>query len=110
VDYIDKERPAATDEHVFLTAVAPVKPLGSSTTVPAIARAALLRAGIQAPSLGAHLLRHTAATAMLREGAALEDIAAVLRHKSVNVTAYYSKVDFDALRLVVQPWPEVPPC
>jgi site-specific recombinase XerD len=52
-------------------------------------------------------LRHTAATEMLRHGVPLDKIGLVLRHRSIDMTAYYAKVDFALLRQVAQPWPEV---
>src|SRR5437867_2050685 len=52
-----------------------------------------------------HLLRHSSATAMLRYGSSLDVIGAVLRHRSIESTAHYAKVDFALLRSVVQPWP-----
>jgi site-specific recombinase XerD len=56
---------------------------------------------------GAHLLRHTAATEMLRNGVPLDQIGLVLRHRSIDVSAYYAKVDIAVLRQIAQPWPEV---
>jgi site-specific recombinase XerD len=47
---------------------------------------------------------------MLRQGVGLEEIAAVLRHRSIETTALYAKVDLQGLAQVVQPWPEVTPC
>jgi site-specific recombinase XerD len=44
---------------------------------------------------------------MLRQGVPLEQIGSVLRHRGVDSTAYYAKVDESLLRQVVQPWPEV---
>jgi site-specific recombinase XerD len=70
----------------------------------------LKRAAIQAPSNGAHLFRHSVATAMLRQGVSLAGIGAVLRHRSPSTTAHYAKVDFGLLAEVAQPWPEVSPC
>jgi site-specific recombinase XerD len=55
--------------------------------------------------MGAHLLRHSAATEMLRQGSSLDVIGAVLRHRSVESTAHYAKVDLTLLRSVAQPWP-----
>ncbi len=52
------------------------------------------------------MLRHTAATQMLRKGASLSEIAHVLRHRHVDTTAIYAKVDHVALRTLVQPWPQ----
>ena len=56
---------------------------------------------------GAHLLRHTAVTEMLRQGVPLDRIGLVLRHRSLDMTAYYAKVDIGLLKQVAQPWPEV---
>jgi len=56
---------------------------------------------------GRYLLRHTAATEMLRQGIPLEQIGSVLRHRGVDTTAYYAKVDLALLMPIAQPWPEV---
>ena len=110
-DYLERIRPAVDDELVFLRSVAPFRPLNHRSTVSSIVRSAIRRAGIpDPPSSGAHLLRHSAATSMLREGATLEAIGAVLRHSSPDTTAHYAKVDLAMLRQVVQPWPEVSSC
>ena len=55
--------------------------------------------------IGAHRLRHTAATAMLRAGGSLTEIGQVLRHRRPLTTAIYAKVDLDALRALARPWP-----
>jgi len=94
---------------VFTTYLAPIHPL-SRASVTHIVRSALRRAGIKAPTAGAHLLRHSAATAMLRQGASLAGIGAVLRHRSPMTTAHYAKVDFGLLSEIAQPWPEVSSC
>ena len=52
-----------------------------------------------------HMLRHTAATQMLRRGASLTEIAQVLRHRHIDTTAIYAKVDRDSLRSIAKPWP-----
>ena len=110
-DYLERMRPAVDDERVFLRSVAPFRPLNNRSTVSSIVRSAVRRVGIaDPPSSGAHLLRHSAATSMLREGATLEAIGAVLRHSSPDTTAHYAKVDLAMLRQVVQPWPEVSSC
>jgi site-specific recombinase XerD len=76
-----------------------------STAVCGIVRKAIRNAGIATPSKGANLLRHSAATAMLRGGATLDTVGAVLRHRSPNTTAHYAKVDVMMLQRVAQPWP-----
>lgn len=109
--YLERGRPRASTERLFLTVYAPTRPFASSATVGDIVRVALERAGIKdPPSRGAHLLRHSAATAMLRAGGSLDTIATVLRHRSPDTTAYYAKVDFAMLRQVAQPWPRGAAC
>ncbi len=89
---------------MFTTVVAPYGPL-SRASVTHIVRSALSRAGITAPINGAHVLRHSAATAMLRQGASLASVGAVLRHRSPRTTAHYAKVDVALLSEIAQPWP-----
>jgi integrase/recombinase XerD len=104
--YIDRARPAVEERRLFLRSCAPYRSFTSPTTVSWIVRLALQRAGIEnPPSRGANLLRHSAATAMLRGGATLQSVGAVLRHRSLDTTAHYAKVDVPMLQQVVQPWP-----
>jgi site-specific recombinase XerD len=111
IEYLTKARPRVDTNRVFLCVNAPVRPFATSAAVSDIVRFALQRAGIQnPPSRGAHVLRHSAATAMLRAGASLDLVAAVLRHKSPDMTAYYAKVHVELLREIAQPWPEESSC
>lgn len=103
--YLENFRPGFDDEHVFLRVHAPFGPLRSSGPISKLVRRAIQRAGIKAPSMGAHVLRHSAATAMLRQGVSLDIVGAVLRHRCVESTAHYAKVDDALLRAVAQPWP-----
>lgn len=79
----------------------------SGHCVSGVVKRALRRAGVITAAKGAHLLRHTAATEMLRHGIPLNQISLVLRHRSIDMTAYYAKVDVALLKQVAQPWPEV---
>lgn len=102
VAYLRHPRPATTDRSVFLQVQGP--PIGVSVAaVIGIVRRACKRAGITVVS--PHRLRHSAATAMLRAGASLEEVGEVLRHRSSQVVALYAKVDFVALRPLALPWP-----
>ena len=92
-------------DRVFLTTIAPVAPLRTSDAVSSVVGRAFQRAGIQIARPGAHVLRHTAATEMLRHGVSLDHIGLVLRHRSLDMSAYYAKVDIATLRQVAQPWP-----
>jgi integrase/recombinase XerD len=107
--YLSQGRPTLRVPEVFTSVVAPLRAL-TRAAVTHIVRSALRRAGIKAPINGAHVLRHSAATTMLREGASLAGVGAVLRHRSPMTTAHYAKVDFGLLSEVAQPWPEVSSC
>ncbi len=111
LDYIEKGRPPVKIAEVFLCLNAPYRSLSSSAVVSSLVASAITRSGIATPaSCGAHLLRHSAATQMLRSGATLETVSSILRHRSVNMTGYYAKVDMPMLATIVQLWPEVKSC
>jgi integrase len=105
--YLECRPQSGHDDRVYLRNIAPFKPFSSGDGVSSVVTRALQRAGIKSPARGAHLLRHTAATEMLRNGVPLDQIGLVLRHRSIDMTAYYAKVDFALLREIAQPWPEV---
>jgi len=100
--YLQHARPAAATRSVFLRSRAPLRGLTAQGVSDIVARAAS-RAGL--PRVGAHRLRHSAATAMLRAGASLAEVGQVLRHCSAATTAIYANVDRAALRAVARPWP-----
>ncbi|HEX2810604.1 MAG TPA: tyrosine-type recombinase/integrase [Kineosporiaceae bacterium] len=77
----------------------PLRPTG----VEAVVHDACVRCGMV--PVGAHRLRHTAATGMLRAAGSLPEIAQVLRHRRLETTAIYAKVDRAALRPLAPPWP-----
>jgi integrase/recombinase XerD len=87
---------------VFLRVIGPWGGL-APTGVGGVVHDACVRAGV--PPVGAHRLRHTAATEMLRAGASLPEVGQVLRHRRLETTAIYAKVDRNALRRLAQPWP-----
>lgn len=111
LSYLEKGRPPVPIQRVFLCLNAPFRGLALIASVSNIVRFALSRAHItHPPSHGANLLRHSAATAMLRSGCTLETVSTVLRHRSLDMTGYYAKVDVDMLMKIAQPWPEGAPC
>ena len=101
VSYL-RRRPRAESRALFLRVLAPAGAL-SPSGVRRVVHDACVRAGV--PPVGPHRLRHTAATGMLRAGASLPEIAEVLRHRRLETTAIYAKVDRRALRSLAQPWP-----
>ena len=104
-DYLEKDRPTCSTRSVFIRMKAPRRGFANSEAISTIVARTLKRAGIDSPHTGAHLFRHTLATEMLRRGAALADIALLLRHSSINTTTLYAKVDLTALQTLTQPWP-----
>ena len=104
--YLRQGRPQdCSTRRFFVRRKAPRRGFASSVAVCTIVRRALERAGIASPRKGAHLLRHSLATEMLRKGASLGEIGEILRHRSLDTTAIYAKVDLVALRALAQPWP-----
>lgn len=111
VDYLQDGRPRTDTDVVFVRARAPFRAFGSHCAISVIVAQAMRRAGITCPRRGAaHVLRHSVATSMLRKGFSLQDIAAILRHRSIETTEIYAKVDTTTLKQIVQPWPEVEIC
>jgi integrase len=105
--YLDCRPANVATDHVFMRSNAPYRPFVSGDGVSSVVKHALKRANIDTPARGAHLLRHTAATEMLRNGVPLDQAGLVLRHRSIDMTAYYAKADVALLKQIAQPWPEV---
>lgn len=109
--YIENGRPAVTEDRLFLRTMAPYRPFTTSSSIGGIVVRALRQAGVEDPPFkGAGLLRHSAATTMLRAGATLEAVGALLRHRSLDMTAHYAKVDIPMLETIAQPWPGEASC
>jgi integrase/recombinase XerD len=101
-----RRRPTCDVPEIFVCTSAPFRSLGSNG-VCGIARRAIDRAGVSAESRGAHVFRHSAATALVRGGVSLDDVGRLLRHTSRDSTAIYAKVDRTSLLRIAQPWPGV---
>ena len=103
--YLQRGRPRVEDREpsaVFLRVNPPLVGIGP-TAVTWVVYDACNRAGL--PRAGAHRLRHTVATQILRGGGSLTEVDQVLRHRRVGTTAIYAKVDQDALAELARPWP-----
>lgn len=103
--YLRQGRPSCSSRRVFVRSRAPHRGFASSVAICSIMRRALVRAGLDPARKGAHLLRHSLATEMLRKGASLAEIGQILRHKNPSTTEIYTKVDLTALHEIAQPWP-----
>jgi site-specific recombinase XerD len=103
--YLRQDRPRCACRRVFIQDRAPLDGFHNASAVAAIVKRALARAGVASARKGAHLLRHSLATEMLRRGASLEEIGEILRHKGADSTAIYAKVDLRSLRALALPWP-----
>ena len=111
VTYLQEGRPPASTDTLFLRSRAPFRGFRAHPAVSVIVASAMHRAGIKRPSRGAaHLLRHSIASAMLRHGASLQEISALLRHRSIETTEIYAKIDVRRLQEIAQPWPQVQSC
>ncbi|MGH3875322.1 MAG: tyrosine-type recombinase/integrase [Pseudonocardiaceae bacterium] len=100
--YCRNGRRSGGSRSLFLSSLAPWGPLSPSGVGQVVARACT-RAGL--PVVGAHRLRHTAATEMRAAGAPLFEIGQVLRHRHTATTMLYARDDLTALRVVTRPWP-----
>jgi site-specific recombinase XerD len=101
-EYLTDVRPETSLRSVFISCKAPRRGIRPDL-VSDVTRRACDRAGL--PQVGAHRLRHTLATEMLRRGVKLVDIGQVLRHRDLATTALYAKVDLATLRSIALPWP-----
>lgn len=104
IDYLQNERPDINCTRVFVKSIAPSGPV-DKCTVSWIVRRALKRTGIKAEAFGAHLIRRSAATDMLRQNASLAQIGSILRHENLQTTQLYAKLDQELLLGVAVPWP-----
>lgn len=101
--YVRHARPETVSSSLFVHHQAPRHVPIRTTTVRGVMRRAFRRAGIATQRV--HVLRQTLATRMLRARTSLKQIADVLRHRRLETTSLYCKVDFESLVRVALPWP-----
>ena len=102
-DYLREERPQTSSRAIFVRHVAPYDEPIKMGVVGQAVMAAYRRCGWTRTRV--HILRHTVASRLLRSGAPMKDIADVLRHRSLDTSAIYAKVDLNRLAAVALPWP-----
>lgn len=100
--YLQRGRPVSDRREVFLRDRAPFEPIASGAVASTVRRACR-RAGIV--EVGSHRLRHTMACDMVAANVPLVEIAQVLRHRSLQSTAIYARVDLEQLRQLAMVWP-----
>lgn len=105
--YLRMDRPPCKTRRVFVCMKAPRSGFAGPSTLTTIVRRALDRAGLYPALRGAHVLRHSLATTMLRSGASMNEIGEILRHRNPSTTEIYAKLDFDGLRTLANPWPNL---
>lgn len=105
-DYIRQDR-VSTSRALFVTARAPHGPFKDGQVLNTILKKAFARTGMTPPCryVGSHILRHSLATNLIRQGATLPEVSDMLRHRSRASTMIYAKLDIEGLRSIAQPWP-----
>lgn len=102
-DYLQHERPATSSPAIFVRRRDSRDIPITTDAVQKVIRRACRRAGL--PDSGAHVLRHTLASRLLESGGSLKEVADVLRHRSLETTRIYAKLDTPNLIGVALPWP-----
>lgn len=106
VDYLRKGRPPTEERHLFVCHRHRIgRPL-QSAAIGNIIRRRFKRTGMRVPSGGTHILRHTVATHMVQQGVSIKEVADFLRHRSLDTTVIYTKVNLPMLLEVALPWPK----
>jgi site-specific recombinase XerD len=103
--YLRHHRPSCTTRRVFIRTKAPHRGFAHPSSISTIVCRAMNRAGLRHGFKGAHILRHSLATGMLRAGASMGEIGEILRHRVPSTTEIYAKVDVQGLRSLALPWP-----
>lgn len=106
IAYLRNGRRQTPSRALFLRHRPPHNEPTTPDTIRAVIRNAAQRCDLSTRLTGTHILRHTVARRLVRSGASLKVIADFLRHRSLDTTTIYAKVDLDALAAVAAPWPE----
>ena len=104
-DYVLHERPSSGDDHVFLRCKAPHTKLADHASIYRVTATTFHTAGVTDLKVGTSVLRHSAASRLLRAAVPLPTISAVLGHASPESTNLYLSVDQEHLLECVLPVP-----
>ena len=102
-DYLQHERPIIRHPAVFVRRVTGQTVPITSWAIQKVIKRTCLRIGL--PDVSAHALRHTVACRLVERGSSLKEVADLLRHRSLNSTLIYAKLDTPKLAAVALPWP-----
>ena len=105
VDYLRYGRPSTSSRALFLRHRPPLNTPATPCVIRAAVRYAAARSGVEGCLHGPQVLRHTLAQRLVQSGTTLKQIADLLRHRSLDTTTIYAKVDLPALNQVALPWP-----
>jgi site-specific recombinase XerD len=100
VEYLRNGRPVSSHREVFLSVIAPFRPLRSGFALASHIVKYLQRAGIAVDRPGTHLFRYSCAQRLFEEGMSLKFIGDYLGHADLHSTLRYTKIAFDQLREV----------
>jgi len=106
VDYLRNGRPHTEQRQIFVRHHPPVGELLKESAVGAAIRRGFKRSGLNIPSNGTPILRHTVATHMVQNGVSIKEVADILRHRDIDSTVIYAKVNLPMLFEVALPWPK----
>ena len=104
INYLRKARPQSSHRQLFLRMRAPGGPL-NPTAVHDVLEHRIKRSGLELPQCGSHVLRHSFALNLLRQGIGMKTIGDALGHRDIESTFVYLRLDLDDLREVAQPAP-----
>ena len=106
IAYLQEARPRVSYREIFLTAIAPTRPI--TRQAPGYAfRFRVRQSGLVIPYQGVHCLRHSYAAHLLHEGIPLKTIGDLLGHRSTESTCVYLRLDHEELREVALPLPAI---
>jgi site-specific recombinase XerD len=102
-DYLQNERPRSVSPSVFVLHRSDHDRPMTAGAVRGVIRWAYWRIGLT--HTRSHALRHSFACRLVENGSSLKEVADLLRHRSLNTTLIYAKLDTPRLAAVALPWP-----